>query len=199
MQQWKTVSRETILDRGKYLRVENHQVQLPDGKTIGDWTWVITPDAAIVVPLLADGRFVVFRQTKYAVEGVTLAPPGGMLNEGENPLDGAKRELLEETGLVAKRWIELGSFVVNPNRGVGKMHLFLACDAEFTTEPNSDDLEEQEMLLMTQTELEAALLSGEFKVIIWTAAVAMALHHLQGEALLSQFSRNEAGAQESLS
>ncbi len=95
---WETLSRKIILDHNKFLTVENHTVKLPNGQIIPDWAWVIIPDAAIVLARTEDGRFLCFRQTKYAVEGTTLAPVGGMLEPNEVPLDGAKRELLEETG-----------------------------------------------------------------------------------------------------
>lgn len=96
--QWETVSRETILDHSRFLTVENHVVRLPDGQTIPDWAWVIAPSAAIVLPMTADGSFLCFRQTKYAIEGTALAPVGGMLEPGEEPMAAARRELLEEMG-----------------------------------------------------------------------------------------------------
>ena len=49
MKAWTTLSRQTILDRGKFLRVENHIIELPDGRVISEWPWVITPDFINVV------------------------------------------------------------------------------------------------------------------------------------------------------
>jgi hypothetical protein len=43
---WKTLSKKTILDHGRFLRVEEHQVELPDGQVIQDWAWVIIPNAS---------------------------------------------------------------------------------------------------------------------------------------------------------
>ena len=133
---WETISRETILDCGKFLKVERHAVRLPDGRVIPDWTWVIAPDAAIVLAVTDDGRFLCFRQTKYAIDGTALAPVGGMLEPGEEPLIAARRELREETGYEAATWISLGSHVLDPNRGVATMHLFLALEARPVAEPN---------------------------------------------------------------
>jgi ADP-ribose pyrophosphatase len=45
-------------------------------------------------------------------------------------------------------------------------------------QPNSDDLEDQELLLLTRKELENALKAGEFKLLAWSAVVAMALYYL---------------------
>jgi ADP-ribose pyrophosphatase len=78
MQTWKTLSRRTILERGRFLRVENHVVQLPDGQVIDDWPWIITPDYINVLVVTQAEEFLCFRQTKYAVDGTTLALVGGL-------------------------------------------------------------------------------------------------------------------------
>lgn len=177
---WETVSKKTILNHSKFLTVESHTVKLPDGQIIPDWAWVIIPSAAIVLAMTPDKKFLCFRQTKYAVEGTTtLAPVGGMLEPNEEPLDAAKRELLEETGYEAPDWINLGSHILDPNRGIATMYLFLALNAKQVVEPNSDDLEDQELLFLTRSELEHALNAGEFKILAWSAVVAMSLNYLR--------------------
>ncbi len=178
LQPWATVSRKTVLQHNKFLTVESHTVRLPDGRLIPDWAWVIAPDAVIVVAVTEDGQFLCFRQTKYAVEGTTLAPVGGMLEPDEAPLDAAQRELREEMGYEAGEWVNLGSYVLDPNRGVATMHLFLALNARRVAEPDSDDLEDQELLLLSSEEIERALKAGEFKVVAWAAVVALALNYL---------------------
>ena len=62
MQSWKTLSRRTILDYSQFLTVEEHAVELPDGRVISDWPWVITPDFVNVVAQAEDGRYLCFRQ-----------------------------------------------------------------------------------------------------------------------------------------
>ncbi|HSO11262.1 MAG TPA: NUDIX hydrolase [Anaerolineales bacterium] len=176
---WETVSKKTILNHSKFLTVESHTVKLPDGQIIPDWAWIIIPNAAIVLAVTTDKKFLCFRQTKYAVEGTTLAPVGGMLEPNEKPLDAAKRELLEETGYEASEWINLGSHILDPNRGIATMHLFLALSAKQVTTPNSDDLEDQELLFLTRDEIENALNAGEFKILAWSAVVAMSLNYLK--------------------
>jgi ADP-ribose pyrophosphatase len=175
---WETVSKKTILSHNKFLTVESHTVKLPDGHVIPDWAWIIIPSAVIVLAVTADKKFLCFRQTKYAVDGITLAPVGGMLEPDEMPLEAAKRELLEETGYQASEWVNLGSHILDPNRGIATMHLFLALQADQITQPDSDDLEDQELLLLTQSEIENALKAGEFKILAWSAVVAMSLNYL---------------------
>lgn len=173
-----TISKKTVLDLGKYLVVENHVVELPDGRVIKDWPWIITPDYINVVAVTDDGEFPIFRQTKYAVEGTSLAPVGGYLDSGEDPLAAAKRELLEEIGCEAPDWTHLGSFAVDGNRGAGRGHMFLAHGARRVADIDSDDVEEQELLFLSRSEIEAALDAGKFKLLPWATVVALALRHI---------------------
>ena len=128
-----------------------------------------------MVAVTADEHFICFRQVKYAVEGTTLGIVGGFVEEGEEPIKAARRELLEETGYESSDWTHLGSYCVDPNRGVAVGHLYLARQARYVAPRNADDLEEQELLLLTRSEMEAALGQGEIKVLSWAAAVAFAL------------------------
>jgi ADP-ribose pyrophosphatase len=181
MKPWKTLSRHTILDRGKFLSVENHIIELPDGRIIDDWSWIVTPDFVLVVALTPDDKFLCFRQTKYAVDGVTLAPVGGYIEPEEDPLLAARRELLEETGHEAEEWIFLGRYPVMANRGGGAGYLYLARGARRVAQPHSDDLEQQELLFLDFDEVEAAIAEAGFNVITWTACVALALLHIKAE------------------
>jgi ADP-ribose pyrophosphatase len=180
MESWKTLSRRIVLDYSEFLAVEEHAVELPDGQIIPNWPWVITPDYVNVVAITHDGLFLCFRQTKYAIEGTSLATVGGFLEPDEAPLVAAKRELLEETGYEAEEWSSLGSYRTDANRGVGMAYFFLARGAHRVSEPNSDDLEEQESLLLTRAQITAALVAGEFKVLPWATIVALALAQTEG-------------------
>jgi ADP-ribose pyrophosphatase len=111
---------------------------------------------------------------------------GGYIEAGEDPLAAAQREMLEETGYAAATWQALGNYAVDGNRGAGMAHFFLATGAEWRQPIDADDLEEQELLLLSQSEMERALLAGEFKVLPWAACVALALQALRGAARSSQ-------------
>lgn len=175
LQNWKTLSRETVFSRRPWLEVEQHQVALPDGKIIPDWTWVVTPEFVNVVAVTMDGSWLCFRQVKYAVQGETLALVGGLLEPGESPEAAAKRELMEETGYEATAWESLGSYAVDANRGAGVAHLFLARGARRSSQPQGGDLEEQRLMILSQDQVEEALKQHAFKVLSWTTAVTLAL------------------------
>ena len=179
MRPWKTLSRHIILNHGKYLTIESHEVELPDGRAIPDWPWIVTPDYVNVAAVTEAGEFLCLRQTKYAVEGESLAVVGGYIEVGEKPLAAAQRELLEEAGYASPWWIALGRYAVDGNRGAGTAHLFLARGANKVRNAIADDLEEQELLLLTRPEMESALARGEFKVLAWAAVIALALQHMK--------------------
>ena len=80
--------------------------------------------------------------------------------------------------MAAEEWHALGSYPVDGNRGAGVAHLFLARGARRVTEIHADDLEEQELLLLSRAKLAAALAGGELKVLPWAANVALALLQL---------------------
>ncbi len=175
MQNWKTLSRQVILDKSPYLIVEQHNIELPDGRIIDNWPWVITPDFVNIAAITDEEQFLCFRQIKYAINGTSLAAVGGYINPGERPLSAAKRELLEETGYEATSWESLGTFSVGANRGIATAHFFLARGAHKVAEINSDDLEEQLLLFLNRAEVETAVARGAFKVLPWEAIMALAL------------------------
>lgn len=175
METWKTLSKKDVLDMSPFLKVEAHTIELPGGRVIENWPWVTSPDFVNIVVITQENEYLCFRQTKYSITGTSLAPVGGYIEPGEEPLSAAKRELLEETGYAARQWESLGQFVVDGNRGNGRAYFFLAREAYSEKEIDADDLEEQILLKLSRAEVEAAVARGAFKVLPWQAVMALAL------------------------
>ena len=99
-------------------------------------------------------------------------------------MDAAKRELKEELNMIAKEWIDLGSYRAAANRGGGTTYTFLARKATYISSSTSKtsnngiaegELERQDIVLLTRSQLIESVLQGKFKEIKWTATVALAL------------------------
>ena len=100
------------------------------------------PDWINVIPILPDGQVLFVRQWRYGVAAETLEIPGGMSDEGEEPLEAAERELLEETGYKAARWTQLGELDPNPAYQTNRIVTFLAEGLEQMGAPEGDGEEE---------------------------------------------------------
>jgi ADP-ribose pyrophosphatase len=154
--------------------VYGDEVVLSDGRVVPDFYSIDMPDHAIIVALTPDARVVVERNYKHGPGQVCVNLPAGYLEPDEDPLEAAKRELLEETGYAADEWSFLGAFVEDGNRGCGRAHIYLAAGARRVAEPNSGDLEEMVIELMTMPELFEATRRGETPVLGIVAALGLA-------------------------
>lgn len=82
--------------------------------------------AAVILPVMDDGSIVMIRNYRYAVDENLLELPAGMLEPGEDPMAGARRELAEETGCTAGAMEKLGAYFTGPGSTDEKMHAYLA-------------------------------------------------------------------------
>jgi ADP-ribose pyrophosphatase len=96
------VGGKTLL-QGGFLEVRRDDVLLPDGKP-ATREFIQHPGAVAVIPLLDDGRVVLVRQFRYPVGKTIVEFPAGKLDDGEDILGCARRELQEETGYRAREW-----------------------------------------------------------------------------------------------
>jgi 8-oxo-dGTP pyrophosphatase MutT (NUDIX family) len=183
------------LIESKWLKISQHKVKFPGSDTIiDDWMWIDYHDRinVLVEDEAKEGeerRFLVFEQTKYALEGRTsLAIIGGIIEPGEEPESAARREVDEEmNGLQCQNFHFLGRYRTDVNRGMGWLNSFLAtkCSRDPTRpkhkaladEVGAADTERQDLKSISLTELRSATGEGKFLEVQWTATVAQALLH----------------------
>ena len=84
------------------------------------------PGAVAIVAVDADGMVALVRQPREAARKQLLELPAGTLEEGEQPLETARRELEEETGLTGGAWRKLAAFYTTPGFCRERMHVFVA-------------------------------------------------------------------------
>lgn len=109
---------------GKLIKV-TYDVAEVNGKEA--WREVVHhPGASAVVAIDEDNRIIMEKQFRYALNDYLLEIPAGKLDAGEDPLVCAKRELEEETGIVASEWISLGTIATSPGFCNEVIHLYVA-------------------------------------------------------------------------
>jgi ADP-ribose pyrophosphatase len=161
MEKWLSLSSRELLFVINRLRVTEERVRLPDGREVDDFLQFVTPAFATILAALPDGRIICERQYKHGPRRVILSLPAGALDEGEAALEGARRELLEETGYASDDWVALGTRVTHANAGGGLTHGFLARNCCKVAEADSGDLEDMTIELKTPAEVLAAFQNGE--------------------------------------
>jgi len=118
-------SREVYSSR--IFRVTEERAVAPDGFEIRR-SIVQHPGAAVMMAVDARKRLLLVRQYRLPARQFLWELPAGRIDEGETPLQTARRELKEETGYRARRWKKLISFYPTPGYVAEKMTLFVATD-----------------------------------------------------------------------
>jgi 8-oxo-dGTP pyrophosphatase MutT (NUDIX family) len=118
------MSQRTIFS-GKIIRLVTESVSLPNGE-LAEFEIVHHPGGAAVVALDDTMRVCLLHQYRHAVGGWVWELPAGKLDQGERPLDCARRELEEEAGCRAQDWQSLGKIISSPGVFTEVVHLFLA-------------------------------------------------------------------------
>ena len=109
---------------GKLIKV-TYDIAEVNGKEA--WREVVHhPGASAVVAIDDDNRIIMEKQFRYALNDYLLEIPAGKLDAGEDPLVCAKRELEEETGIIASEWISLGTIATSPGFCNEVIHLYVA-------------------------------------------------------------------------
>jgi ADP-ribose pyrophosphatase len=149
--------KELFVGRIFSLALEEHL--LPDGAS-ATFELIRHSGGAAVLPVLADGRIVLLRQYRPAVDHWLWEVPAGRLAPGEDPASCARRELQEETGLSAGRLHRLGEMLTTPGFCNERVHLFCATELR-TGMANPEPDEHLQVVELTVARARAMLADGE--------------------------------------
>jgi 8-oxo-dGTP pyrophosphatase MutT (NUDIX family) len=155
---WKTVETRVKMET-RIFNVEEHDCVSPRGQA-GKYYMLHAADFAIVIPVLDEERFVMVRQWRHGAKQLSTEFPGGVIEAGEDPEVGARRELREETGFEAGRLVKLGTLTANPAIMGNTAHFFAAYDLSPPGERHPDSDEYLEVVTRPRGEVTAGFGKG---------------------------------------
>ena len=178
LQPWQVIDSRQILAVEPWFSIAVQEIRLPNGTVIDDYHQIVFPEYVILFAQTLDGKVIVEQSYKHGVGKVTLTLPAGALEDGEDPLAAAQRELLEETGYRSSEWRSLGAFYNHGSYGCGRGYLFIAQNAHKVAEPASGDLEEMEIILMEPQDMANAIQKGDVELMGTMATFALVTNPL---------------------
>lgn len=166
---YKVISSEYLLREGPWMTVRRDCVELPDGRRNPAYYVLEYPDWVNVIALTKDGRFLMEKQYRHGLGITEYELCAGVIEEGEEPLAAAKRELMEETGFGGGEWKEMMTLCANPSSQNNLSHCFVATGVEKMGTQHLDPTEAIEPILMTVDEVRELLVGGHCKQALMTA------------------------------
>ena len=158
---WTIKNSRKIYENDFFKVIEDDVIQ-PDGKD-GKYAAVEMKAGVSVLPVDADGSVYLTRQFRYALGAESLETPCGAIEDGEEPLEAAKRELREEVGIEAEEWIALGTAETDTSIVKSAANFFVARKLKFG-EPEREGVEVMKTVKMSFDEAVEKVLNGEIKL-----------------------------------
>jgi ADP-ribose pyrophosphatase len=163
---WQVLSSEYV-HKGPWATLRTDKCRMPDGRIVPAYYVLEYPDWANAVALTEDNKVLMVRQYRHAAQVVSLEIPGGVIEPGELPLEGMRRELLEETGYAFDDMELLCQLHANPSTANNITHCYLARGGKKVQE---QQLDAQEEILIEEYTLD------EIKQLLAENKITQALH-----------------------
>ncbi|GEN85430.1 NUDIX hydrolase [Oceanobacillus sp. FSL W8-0428] len=158
----KTITTKKIFE-GNIIDVQLDEVKLPNGET-AKRELVYHPGAVAVIPITADNKIVLVEQYRKPLERALIEIPAGKLEENENPLTAAVRELEEETGYTTTNLSQVTSFYTSPGFANELVYVYITNDLiKMENPPAGDDDEFVEIMEVTLEEAKKLVEEGRIQ------------------------------------
>lgn len=172
----KTISSKSIYE-GNIISLRVDDVELPDGK-LAKRELIKHPGAVATIPITADGKLILVKQFRKALNRTLIEIPAGRIEIDEDPKHTAIRELEEETGFGTNKVTYIQSFATSPGFADEIIHLYLAEELYKIENPADGDEDEFiELIEVSIEEAEQLVVSGE----IYDAKTAFAVIYAKFE------------------
>ncbi len=158
---WKVLESQKLLSKGTWMNLRQERVQLPSGAIVPEWFVLEFPNWVNVIAITKDGRFVMEDQYRHALGQTNYELVAGVIDEGETPLEAAKRELYEETGFGGGEWELFMTLSPNPTNHTNLSFTFLAKGVEQLSGQHLEETEDIHVDIFTQEEVAELLESGQ--------------------------------------
>ncbi|MBP5562253.1 MAG: NUDIX hydrolase [Muribaculaceae bacterium] len=168
IKKWTTLESRYVIER-PWLTARVDKVMLPDGRINPEHYVLEYPAWVNVLAITADDKFVFIRQYRHAFDEVLTELCAGVVEEGETPLEAARRELLEETGYGGGEWSLAMTIGQNPSICDNLTYCFTAVGVERLGDQNLDAGEDIEVVLLSRDEVRALLERDEMKQALMAA------------------------------
>ena len=157
---WKVLSSEYLIKR-PWLTARRDVVELPNGAINKEYYVLEYPTWINVTAITKDGEMVMVRQYRHGLGQTNFEIVAGVMEQGEEPIDAAKRELMEEAGYGGGEWREVAVVSANPSTTTNLTHCFLAIGVEKISGQHLDATEDIEVYLFKPEEVKEMIRCGE--------------------------------------
>lgn len=176
-QGWKILSSEYLVN-APWAVLRKDSCIMPSGYIVPEYYVLEYPNWVNVVALTDKNQIVLVRQYRHGIEKSVLEIPGGVIDEGEDSLTAAKRELLEETGYMFNSFEKICELFPNPATSNNITTTYLARGGRRVQEQELDLQEDIEVILASPSEVKELLLQNKFGQALHAAALFYALLNL---------------------
>ncbi len=175
MSDWKTLSSETVYET-PWIKVHRDKVLNHNGKELTYSYLALQHPSILVVAVDTAGRILLQRNYRYTIDKHAWEIPAGH-SDGQDLLQAARRELLEETGLASDEWVKLGTLYQACGIGNIPFTAFLARNVKHVSDERDEDEEITEQTFLEVTEIDKMLITGEAIESAHVAAIYLAKIH----------------------